>query len=99
MAEHCFQFSLSIEEIGENFRDFDLLLDSWSRWKRFWTTHTAKNPPGVIVHERALPGPEPAGEGRPHPASLTAPIEKRKPKAWELIPRLLFVSDIQAEPG
>lgn len=58
-----------------------------------------KNPPGVIVHERALPGPEPAGEGRPHPASLTAPIEKRKPKAWELIPRLLFVSDIQAEPG
>lgn len=42
MAEHCFRSSLSIEEIGENFRDFDLLLDSWSRWKRFWTTHTAK---------------------------------------------------------
>lgn len=39
-----------------------------------------KNPPGVIVHERTLPGPEPAGEGRPHPASLTAPIEKENQK-------------------
>ena len=68
MAEHCFQSSLSIEEIGENFRDFDLLLDSWSRWKRFWTTHTAKILPAS------------SWEGRPHPASLTAPIEKENQK-------------------
>lgn len=55
MADLCFETPLSMDEIEENFKDFDLTaalqetLDDINAWNR------GEGVPGLVVHERTLP--------------------------------------------
>lgn len=60
----CFQPSLSMEEIEENFKDFDLFAKFIASLEEVLAYTRGETPPSIIVHELGLPDLEPAGE--PH---------------------------------
>ena len=65
MDDLCFQSSLSMEEIEENFKDFDLFAVFMDSLEEVLAYTRGENPPGIIVHERELPDPEPPRDGHP----------------------------------
>lgn len=65
MVELCFQSALSMAEIEENFRDFDLFAGLMASLEDVLSYTRGGNPPGILVHELELPDTELAGEGCP----------------------------------
>lgn len=60
----CFQSSLSMEEIEENFRDFDIFTGLMASLEEVLSYTRGEKTPGILVHERELPDSEPSGAGR-----------------------------------
>ena len=62
MKELILKTPLSMEEIKENFRNFDLDAALQEALDAIDAYHRGEEGPGLVVHERSLPDPAPNAE-------------------------------------
>lgn len=55
MADLCFETPLSMDEIEENFKDFDLFSSMEEGLEAALAHHRSEEVPGLVIHERTLP--------------------------------------------